>query len=85
MTRWILVLSSLVLPSLTLAAPADSTRAGRANSLRDGAWALQLDIEGQIISVDAFSGGVSLKRDRLEDEEWFFNAGGVRFGLSVYF
>lgn len=34
----------------------------RANSLEDGAWALQFGIEGDFLSVNSYSGGVSVKR-----------------------
>jgi hypothetical protein len=51
--------------ALTLAAIAlfvSSAAAQRANSLEDGAWALQFGVEGDFISVDSFAGGLSLKR-----------------------
>ena len=68
----------IVLPSLAGAAPPDSTAApaGRANSLRAGAWALQFSINGQLLSVREFSGGVSLKRQ-------FSSKNAIRLGVGA--
>jgi hypothetical protein len=65
----------LVLPTLSLAAPPDSTSATRANSLRAGAWALQFDVNGELIRISSFSGGVSLKRQFSAKSAWRFGVG----------
>jgi hypothetical protein len=73
----LIALVCLTLPCLAHAAPADSTAAvSRPNSLRAGVWALQFDVNGQLLSVDSFAGGVSLKRQ-------FTPKSAVRFGIGV--
>jgi hypothetical protein len=76
MKRVLIALVCLALPCLSYAAPADSTSTGRANSLRAGAWALQFDINGQLFDVNAFAGGVSLKRQ-------FSPRSALRFGVGT--
>jgi hypothetical protein len=78
MRHVLLLIACLVLPSLALSAPADSTSAANTprNSLRGGAWALQFDINGQLLSIDSFAGGLSLKRH-------FSPRSALRFGVGV--
>ena len=61
----------LVIPSLSLAAPADSTAAGRANSLKAGVWALQFAVNGNLSG-----GGVFLKRQLQPNHA-------IRFGVEI--
>ncbi|MDH4337859.1 MAG: hypothetical protein OEX18_11365 [Candidatus Krumholzibacteria bacterium] len=56
------VLQAIVVALAVVALAVSGAAAQRANSLEDGAWALQFGIEGQFISVNSYSGGVSLKR-----------------------
>jgi hypothetical protein len=65
----------LVIPSLSLAATADTTAAGRANSLKAGEWALQFAIIGDVFHLDEFAGGVSFKRH-------FSAKSAIRFGIE---
>lgn len=60
-----------LIPSLSLAAPADSTAAGRANSLKAGAWALQFAVNGNLSG-----GGVFFKRQ-------FQPNHAIRFGVEI--
>ena len=53
-----------------------SATAQRANSLEDGAWALQFGVQGQFISVNTFAGGLSLKRH-------FSPQSAIRLGISA--
>jgi len=78
MKRVMLAIACVLIPSLAGAAAPDSTSApaGRANSLRSGVWALQFDINGDLLSVDEFSGGVSLKRH-------FSAKSAVRLGIGL--
>ncbi len=77
MRHVLLTLACLVIPSLALSAPADSTTTSAPrNSLRGGVWALQFDVNGQLLSVNSFAGGVSLKRQ-------FSPKSAVRFGIGV--
>ena len=55
-------LQSIVAALAVVVLFAGAAAAQRANSLEDGAWALQFGIEGEFISVNSFAGGVSLKR-----------------------
>ena len=77
MTRFLIVAACVVFPSLVLGAPADSTSAAAAprNSLHGGMWALQFDVNGSLLSVDPFSGGVSVKRQ-------FTRKSALRFGVG---
>jgi len=78
MKRVLFVMACLVIPSLALSAPADSTSTPptRSNSLRAGAWALQFDINGQLLSIESFAGGLSLKRH-------FSPKSALRIGVGV--
>jgi hypothetical protein len=77
MKRMLIAVALLCLPSLAVGAPPDSTDAAiHPNSLRAGAWALQFDVNGQLLSIDSFAGGVSLKRH-------FSPKAALRFGVGV--
>ena len=63
----------IILPSLSIAAPSDSTAVsgGRPNSLRDGAWAAQFSFNGSLSTA-----GVFVKRHRAPNHA-------LRFGFEL--
>jgi len=76
MRRFLFALACLALPCLSHAAPADSTASSAPrNSLYAGMWALQFDVNGSLLSIDEFAGGVSLKRQ-------FAPKWALRFGVG---
>lgn len=72
MKRILLALIVLALPCLSLAAPADSTALARANSLRDGAWAMRVSFE------NSFNGGQVALKYHLTPKD------ALRVGLSLF-